>query len=115
MLPGGKHGHGGRAAGDGAEAADVAGVPPRPLVIRAIASWACRLWRGAACDRVRGVLTEDVIKRDVVEGEEARQTGGRVKRAVLRRLKKRGRMKKEKAKQLLSTPSYGLPIRGSPA
>lgn len=40
-------------------------------------------------DEIEAILTSDVLKRDVLEGKEAEQAKGRVKRAASRRLKKR--------------------------
>jgi hypothetical protein len=48
-------------------------------------------------DEIKAILTGDVLKRDVLEGKEAEQAKGRVKRAASRRLKKRKRDSKPTA------------------
>jgi hypothetical protein len=67
-----------------------------------------RISKGAKIDEdeIRQVLTEEVLKREVVEGEEARAAIGRVKRAAKRRLRtrKKGKVTKKEAEALARTP-----------
>ena len=55
-------------------------------------------------------LREDVLKREVVEGEDARSAGGKVKRASGRTLRKRARVKRDEARMLASTPQSEQPL-----
>lgn len=56
------------------------------------------------------VLREEVLKREVVEGEEARSAGGKVKRAAGRTLRRRSKVTKKDAKTLASTPRAEEPL-----
>ncbi len=59
-------------------------------------------------DDLAEVLREDVLKRDVVEGEEARLAGGRTKRAASRQLRKR--VKKADADALTGDTATDRPL-----
>jgi hypothetical protein len=61
-------------------------------------------------EEVRTVLVGDVIKREVVEGEQARLAGTQVKKAATRALRRSARVEKEEAEALKSTPPQEQPL-----
>lgn len=54
---------------------------------------------------LRAVLRDEVLKREVVDGEDARAASGRARRAAGRALKRRARVTKDDASSLTTTPS----------
>jgi len=71
-----------------------------------------RITPGAKADdqEIRETLTEEVLKREIVEGEEARSASGKVKRAASRSLRKRPRVTKEEAEALVASPRSETPL-----
>lgn len=61
-------------------------------------------------DELREVLAEEVLKRDVVEGDEARIAGGRVRRSSATRLRRRPAVTKDEAKLLAEAPPSERPL-----
>lgn len=61
-------------------------------------------------DDLRQILREDVIKRDVVEGDEAKTAKGRVKRAASRTLKRK-KVAKTEAKKMVSGGADDAPLQ----